>query len=942
MNLFATCLLSLAATQIPQSDEAAIRQLAWQLHQQQPNAAELIAQWQQPGLDQDLFLAAASRGLAGQDCASALLVELLQAKPSDSPSPAMLDFLRSVDPHADAVPLLQDLHSRPAWRVAVAETLLRWGIYPAQPQHALAVDLLAKLRGGWMPANDHLAAVLLLGDDFRAVVLPQLLNRYNLTAEQWQSLHSLSRQQWDPFHAVALDAVLLNQAAAPSDPVDRVDVKDLLRRCWDLYLLPELALGQKQMLEQILTQHSTQVSESMVEQALTNAEPEAKNVALDFFRRRPMACGIPLMLANAQQEMDPIEGRIACVKALFLIASDDDLQPLVLQLKPGMDSQLQRTMLSGLRLRPLKLTPGTIESLLPKLRTNDAGLAMEVLMLTAEHEVRLQWLPKVAALPPAVAHRVMEMAWGTDPHPDLLQAFRDMSQAKQDRRRVLGSAGLRAALSDAELAAHYEALLKQAKDPQRFDEYLNELRDQRTDAALEVILDWLISAGGRGNPRSASFASLLIEEDLAARMFQSWWQNQDGLTNTQLDWTACHLSPNSADARQYLIARFDQVDARSQTMFLTRMLEGAGETELALWSRVLQDFRYDVAVRRVAAHLTFRTVIELDHAAARAWVEPTMQALANSNDSDYADRAWLVLARGLTGVPQLQWRQQWLETLRGLPTEYSQAFQRAWYLGSADHPLAEQLPSLQDAMLAELQKPSFGEIVGQSRPKYQQLADRYFDFFHLCVALQAHQPTPEQDQQLADRILQLGTASLADCLSLLPPAMTSWPLTGATAKKILTATEARNSFRYPPAEAEAQQPPMSAYLANTEFFDEFRRRYDAGQFVGLKEACEMAKQRWPRDRRSFLWSGWLALSSGQMDDAQSAFEHALGLSGWMSYVRMEPNLGLAATASMRSQDGPQLRRYLDLNNQTDKLLRGRIVHGLLPELSAIVGEEEGE
>jgi len=169
--------------------------------------------------------------------------------------------------------------------------------------------------------------------------------------------------------------------------------------------------------------------------------------------------------------------------------------------------------------------------------------------------------------------------------------------------------------------------------------------------------------------------------------------------------------------------------------------------------------------------------------------------------------------------------------------------------------------------------------------------------------------------------------------------MNSWPLTGATAKQILAATEARDSFRYPPADSIATPRPLSAFLVNTEFFDELRRRYDAGLFDGLEQACGLAKQRWPHDRRSYLWSGWLALSEGNLDRAQSSFEHGLELSGWMTYVRMEPQLGLAATAAMRTKDWQTLSDYLDKNDQTDKLLQGRIVHGFLPELSAIVSEE---
>lgn len=937
MNLIATCLLSFAILQSAQDDEATVRRMAWQLHQQQPTSAELLAQWQQAEGNDDLLLAAVSRGLAESDAAGALLVPVLTKYSDSAPPPAVIQLLRSAPLHADAVPLLQDLHSKQAWRLHAANTLLRWGIYPAQPEHALAIDLLALMRGGWLPANDQVAAVLALGDDFRATVLPALVQQHPFSVAECEALQALPRQHWRDFDALLVDAILLNHQS--TDSPQWVDGADLLQRSWDMYLQSDRALGQRQLLEQILVQYGHLAQPDLLEQALSNAAPGAVDIALDFVRSKPMAYAVPLLLADIQQATSPADARSASIQALFQVAADAELQPLVSMLKPGTDAKILRSILTGLRLRPLKLVPGTIEALLPKLRTNDAGLAIEVLMLTADHETRVQWLPKTTALPPAVGRRAMQMAWGVDPHPDLIQTFRDFSSAKLPARRALGSAGLRAALDEVELAQHYEALLKQTDDPQLFDEYLNELRDQRSDAALEVILDWLIGAGGRGNPRSGAFASMLIEEEAATRMFQSWWNQPDGLTEAQLDWAACHLSPTLEAARQRLHQRFDQVAARSQTMFLSRLKDGAVRADVDLWNRVLGDNNYDASVRRVAAHLLFRVAADQDVATAKEWLAPSMQLLLQSKDASFQDRPWQVLARGVAAYPQLQLRQEWLAGMRALPSEYAQTFVRAVYLGFADQPLAEQLPVLQQALLAEMLKPSLRVLDPQTRPKYQQVADQYFEFFHLCLSLQAHQPSAEQDQQLAEQLLQHGTDLLADCLSLLAPAMSNWPQAGAAAKTILKATESRTSFRFPPSQSQAEIRPMSSYLVNNEFFDELRRRYDLAEVDGLQRACQLACQRWPRDRRSHLWSGWIGLTEGRLDSAQTSFSQAMQLSGWMPYVRLEPSLGLAAVEAMQSQDWDQLQVFLNNNEQSDALLRGRIVHGLLPQLSAVVGDE---
>ena len=937
MNLLAICSLSLAALQSPQTDEAAIRELAWQLHLNPPTAAELMQRWQQPGQDQDLLLHAASRGLADQECVADLLVTVLTQQQAGTPSPALTELLLTAASNDDAVPLLQDVLSRPEWRSIASDTLLRWGIYPAQAEHVLAADLLAKLANGFIPNDANLAASLRLGSGFRDALLPSLLTRYDFSDELCQNLSGLSRATWTPFQSLLLDAVLANQQLARPDSSQLADPKQLVSTAWKLYLQPDLALGQKQLLEQIMTQYGDQASVDMLKELLASSNNDARPIALDFLNSKPMACGVPLLLSNALDPNAVAESRGKSIQALFQIASEAELQQLTQLLNPELDGTLKRAILVGLRLRPLELVPGTIEALLPKLRTNDAGLAMEVLMLTADHSTRMSWIPKLGALPENVSRRAVQMAWGVDPHPEIRDLFLQYSQAKHPSRRALASAGLRAALSEEELAAHYQGLLKSTSDPQLFDEYLNELRDQRNDAALEVILEWLISPGGRANPRSAAFASLLIEEELANPMFESWWQNPQGLNDFQLDWSACQLSPTHADARQRLHERFDEVPARSQNMFLTRMKEGAGQKEVDLWNRVLTDFDYDLSVRRVAAHLLFRAAQEQNLATAAEWIAPSRDALLSSNEARYADRAWVVFARGMAAYPDLPWRQQWLQAMRELPAEYSQRFVRACYQGFADQSLEEQLPALQQAWLEEIAKPEFGSFLAQTRPTYQQVADRYFDFFYLSLAINAHQPSAEQDQQLAAQVTSLGTSALADCLSLLAPAMTDWTQTGSAAKQILKASERSTSFRFPPKQSAASKRPMASYLVNNDYFNELRVRYDAGELQGLSEACLLAIHRWPRDRRSHLWQGWVALSQSKIDLAEQAFEQGLALSGWMEYVRMEPQLGLAAVNAIRTSDWDGLSTYLKRHQQTDNLLRGRTVHGLLPKLSEVAG-----
>ncbi len=929
MNPLALCILSLAA-QSPQDNEAAIREMAWQLHQQPPTAAELVDQWRLG--DEELVLQAAGRGLAKQEALGPLLLAVLQRYKDASPPAALAELLPTVPYYAEAVPLLQDLRSQPQWQTAAAETLLRWGIYPAQAQHPLAADLMSQLQKGWQPDGPHCAAVLGLGEDYRAVLLPALIQRFDLSADDCKSLAGLSRQNWSAFDQHLLDSVLLNHQLLRKPTEQWVDAEQLLQQAWQLYLTDELALGQLQLIEQFLLQHRHLGTPVMLNEVWQTATSNRIAAAKAFLRHNPMAMAVPMMAAEAFDEGASVDHRVKTIQALFLAAPDAQIEALLPMLRPDQDRKIFRALLAGLRLRPMEMMPGSIEVLLPKLRTNDASLAMEVLILTADHQTRLDWLPKASALPAAVGKRVMQMAWGVDPQADVLEVFKEMSNQKHPARRDLGAAGLRAAMSEEDLAAHYQQLLMGAEDPKLFDEFLNKLRDMRSDAALEVIIDWLISPGGRSNPRSGPFASMLIEETAARRLFDAWWQQREGLTDFQMDWAACHLAPDLADARQRLHDRFFQVDPRTQTMFLSRMETGAGQQEVDLWNRLLLDHSYDETIRRISAHLLFRAAADADLQTAKAWVRPSLDALLQSNDAAFQQRPWLVLVRGLAGMKNVEWRKSLLQQVRELPAEYSQAFVRACYQGFADQPLDEQRQALQDAVLDQLLQPSFNAFPVNSRPQYQQVSDQYFEFFHRCLALQAHSPSIEVDQLFADQILQLGTASTADCLSLLAPALSNWPQAGAAAKTVLMATESRRSFRYPPSDDDAAQRPMSSYLVGTDFFAELRERYDRGELQNLSDACELAIHRWPRDRRCYLWQGWVALTESNLELATQAFEQGLDRSGWVEYVRMEPLLGLAVTEAMQNQDWDTLRAYIKQNDQTDALLTGRIVHGLLPQL----------
>ena len=429
---------------------------------------------------------------------------------------------------------------------------------------------------------------------------------------------------------------------------------------------------------------------------------------------------------------------------------------------------------------------------------------------------------------------------------------------------------------------------------------------------------------------------MLIEEAAATRLFQAWWSDRSHLNESQIDWAACNLASTEPTARQRLRERIGDVPARTQTMMLSRMSDSSGPEEVDLWNFIMQDFGYEVGVRRVAAHLLFRKAAEQELEVARKTVQPSLRYFFAAKSERVMDRAWLVFIRGLAGYKNLQWRRELLDQVRALPAEYRLPFVKACFQGYADQPLEEQREALLSELLFEAVQPNSEFFRPTLRPKFQEISAAHFEFFHRVIALQVLEPTQQQDQELANEVHQLGAKFHPDRLSILPVALTNWPLTSAKAKEILTASEDHASFRRPPMEQDVHTSPMASYIDAMKFFEELQKRYDSGRMTGLQDACDIACYRWPRDRRSFIWSGWVAASEARLQDAQAAFEQALHCSGWLSYVQMEPRLGLAVTSALANKDWDTLQAYLRQNDQTDALLTGRILHGLLPELDAVL------
>jgi hypothetical protein len=940
--------------QTPQAVSDPVRKLAWQLHQNQSGATDLLERWASANQAQRVqLLQASARGLRGQPGLLALLFAHLsnvQVVATDTgfiaaPDAGVLELLAAVPtpgnekifggeipPFASRQPLvglLTWLLTDPEWQTPAATTLLSWDELPISAEDPLMPFLKRALQEQWLPSDTKLAAALQLGPEVRELLLPLLVSQPWMRAPK-ADFKSIDTSDWLNREIVLLQLAQMNAGNHSAL---------LLRDSWTAYVRNDLAPGVMQLLEQNLRGHLYRISAQDLAAGMASATPaQLERTSAYLLQIRPAAAA-DFFLATSLDVKQDASLRQRCAQAVFLCGNDRHVQALLPLLIPESPQTLILAILVGLRNRPDPGAASYLVELMPKLRTREAGVAVEVLTLASDHETRMQWLNKLGPLPPSSSHRIAQAAYAVDPSPEIVALYWNFAQEAESASISLAIAGLRDAVSEQELAQGFRELFAAANSPEESDLYLDALLNLRSDAALSVLVDWLRSPLGRTHPRGVQIAALVIEEAAAVPMFQAWWQDQAGLSPLQLDWAACALAAENPAARQRLHQRFEQIEDRVKPMFLSRMQDQAVQADLDLWLSIFHDSSADPTLRRISAHLIFRAQKQFPRVIDGLLAE--LERMAQTAGAAAPDDAWLVLVRGLAGVFGLEQRQDLLRRITSFEADWKSNLLLACYRGFGGAPLPEQIPALQSTALKFLQDSQARVFPADSRPDREAVGAAQADLDRVLFALAQQAPTVEQDRNFADRLLQLGLDAHPDGLGLLAIALENWSLTQAAAEEILAATEAQSSFRFPPtALDDPTLPSLQLWTDSSKLFDEIRRRYDLGELDGLNDAAVAASYRWPRDRRAHLWVGWISLSSGNSAQAQGAFLLALECSGWLPYSRLEPELGLLATQAMTDRNFGRLQDFLVDTDQADDLLRGRTVHGLLPELADLVSRAE--
>ncbi len=935
-------------------NEAEVRAQAWLLHQTPPSAEALRAQWHRAAdpAARALLAKSIARGLPAAPVLSEITLDLAQrvlAETASNPQPAapgegadqaafgegaeqaaLRECLAVVTATPPLVDITRLLLARAWSEESCIDSLVRWQVLPESADDPLATALASALQRGWLPAPDQpdLFLGLLRGHAELRVRLLEAQLGTPLDPGLQSAVAELDFGDWTPFAQRALEAVQLDSDWS---------LPGAVRRLWRDLVLVDFAPGRAQLLQEVFLRHYPWLPPQEVDAIWPQADPAGQRRAMVLLSQMAPAWGYDHLLRYALDPQTAVETRAALIGALLRGGGPEAPQDLRHLLAPSSPRALLRALLNGLRWNLPADLEDDLVALLPRLRTEEAVIAVELLVRICSKETRLQWLSKLAPLPAAARRQILLTAWYSHQEEEQVALFEQLALSARPQDRELGRIGLQAAWDQERVAEFFAAQLELAEERAQVVQ-LEQLRELRSDAALDVLLRWLGSEAGWQHPQASSYASLLVEEESAEATFLRWWGLGDSLPLAQRDWAASNLAPTHASARAHLLARFPEVSSRTQGMFLSRMEAGSGPADYPFWLEVLRNPDLDDYVRRLAAHLLHRN---LPHTGAEC-LEALQSLRQRSQDAGAAAETmviWSVLLRGLAVHAHGEILQAAQELVDARPQEDAWQLRRTWMVGLLEREPQDQLHDALAEVRSALTDPQLGELDPLSRPQPQEQTAHAGASALWMQLLNRAEWSEAQDREFAAWLHAGGAAHHPDLLHLLHAALPpSAALTRAGAEDILRATEAPSSFRRPRELPSHPARPLHLQTRSADFFLEVRARFDRGELDALGAALAAARKRWPGDRRSHLWSGWAALAEQHWAEATLAFANARHLSGVQPYPTLEPRLGQHCVAALESGDLTSLQEFLEHEAQAAALLRGRTVNGLFAQLAALVKE----
>lgn len=919
-------------------DEARrLRALAWELHRADADAVLARVRDSADAGERDRLLRAAARSRRGEALIGPLLTRALdQAGEAEVPDPTSLALLAALGPAALDDTLrarLESLRERAAWREAVTVALLRAGAGP-EALAGFPVLLGTALADGWRPEGAALGAFLSRADT-RAQLWPRLIGRA-LPTDDLAVLRSLDTADWP-----AGDALLLRLLRADGEGPSAEHAAAL----WHGWLTVALPQEAGSALETGLKRHLPWIDADALRRHLDSVSAARRLDGLDLLARiRPPAAAALLREAALDDALDS-QLRAVCVQGVFRCGDAADVQALTGLLRGGTPQPVLQALLVGLRIRPAAGIATRLESLMPRLRTQLAGFAVELIVLTGDEEQRLRWLRRSNVLPPNDRLRIAQAAVAVAPGPEVRAWLEPMAASQDPEAQRIARIALAQLLDEDALAALYRDRLEAAPDADARQRVLEQLRELRSDAALEVIVDWLAGPEGRRHPSSGTWAALVVDEPAARRAFRVWWDDRAGLDAQQLDWAACGLAAVDPGARQHLRERLPSVDPRTQLRFLACLEEGAGPEDFGHWLELVRDPPGGAdALRRVGGYLLFRSLPESRDEVEAAW--DLLEEAAVLAPATAPGRPWLMFVRGSGGALGFAERARLRTRAEALPVAWRTPVLHALAEAELDDPDPRAAPLAEESLFDALAAP-LPVLPDEPAPERNALLDQHATLDRALAVLRALGTLDDDaaraawDADWAARLRRAEASWHPDAVALLATGATppAWPALHAAARAWLEAVEATGSWRLPPAERVPDALPLAASTDANGFFRQVQERLRAGDRDELEAALDAARKRWIGDRRSHNFSGWLAVAQARPDAARAHFADALALSGWLPQARLEPRLGTACAEALSGNPAP-LRALLAEEEQAATLLRGRLGEALPAACAELLPPEE--
>ncbi len=915
-----------------QVDEAQCRQLAWQLGRLRAEAlptttpADLAAEaWQSAApAERALLLQAASRAWRDRPELAELAALGIEA--------GMAEAWSAAERAGDSPGLDQELRRRLAAQLQPDPRLIRasWlrGAWPAELQpegaRALADAGRAALADGRLPRRSWAAAAELL-EDPRPLLLA-LCGR-SLPDAEIVSFRRLEASAWDATDRLLLELILLDHGAA-------ADPGGVTGRLWQAYL--EEGAGEADAaLASGFLRHALGLPRSLRgDQPLLSYPPgRARDWLL---AAAPLGLSQDLLFEAVLNARAPAALRRA--SAIRLLRADGlTMAPqLFPMLREPLPEELAEILLVGCGPMLGPELAELLEQRPQRFRGAAAAPELELLLRHGDPARRVERTVACFQLPETVRYRVAKAGWEAGPAPGLERLYRSWTEAEDRDHQDLARRLLRFALPEDEVAACYRERLAEEDRPEVRERLLDAVRELRSDAALQLFVDWLDSPEGRAHPECAARAFLVVPEAAAEAMFRRWWQERDRLTPGMVDAAAAALAAQDPAAREHVYRRLPELPRGQQMALADHLRHGAGPADHQRWRDAVLDAGTSPTVRRA-----FANDLGKDLPNSAEVVDELFQLLAGQARMGRLPQApWGDLVEAVLYYDAPEDRRERIALLRhaeadlgpaGLPLRISRL------RGMARNGLPEEVSSLIDELLEGMPADAELPAPAAARPHVQGLRQAEAALSTTLIALGGHGEAG--DRALADALEAAGP----ECASWLPERL--WllreaepdrlPLASAAAARLLDLLEAPSSALRSQPELGASLPP-ALWSERDPVFAALQDMLVAARTSDPSALLEVALQRWPEDRRCWNYDGWFALAAGEPARAAASFEQARVRSGSLPTTQREPRLGLAVLDQLRDPDSGALAAFFAADPGAGPLLAHRLGTAWRPELAALL------